>query len=174
MQRLGLNAIAELLVEGRHPKLYDHRKRKNCHQGKRELDGLGVDDALHRGLHQLKANEQHERCHDQAGKILVATVTVGVLGVGRPARQLKAQHAHDVRTGIGQVVHGVRHDRDRSRHHADGTLCNTKCHIGENAHHTCQRAHTRAIALCTLNNPLDHLYPPHVPLIYLLFKRIVV
>ena len=26
MQRLGLNAIAELLVEGRHPELYDHRK----------------------------------------------------------------------------------------------------------------------------------------------------
>ena len=36
MQRLGLNAIAELLVEGRHPELYDHRKSRDCHRGKRE------------------------------------------------------------------------------------------------------------------------------------------
>ncbi len=65
MQRIGLNAITELLVEGRHPQLYNHRKRQNCHQGKRELDRFGVDDALKRGLDKLKANQQHERRHDQ-------------------------------------------------------------------------------------------------------------
>ena len=110
MQRLGLNAIAEFLVEGRHPKLYDHRKRKDCHQGKRELDRFGVDDALNRGLDKLKADQQHERRHDQTREILVAAMAVRMLGVCRLARQLKAKHAHDVRAGIRQVVHSVRHD----------------------------------------------------------------
>ena len=160
MQRFGLNAIAELLVEGRHPELYNHRKRQNCHQGKRELDRFGVDDALNRGLHQFKANEKHERRHDQTREILVATVTVRMLGVRRLARQLKAQHAHDIRAGIGQVVHGIRHDRNRSRQHANCTLRSTKRNIGENTHHARQRAHTRTVALCALNNPLDHLHPP--------------
>ena len=162
------------MVERRHPQLNDHRQHQNRHQGKRELDGLGMNDALHRGLHQLKANEQHERRHDQTGEILVATVAVGVLGVCRLARQLKAQHAHDIRAGIGQVVHGVRHNRNRSRNHANGALRGTKRHIGNDTHHARQRAHACAIALCTLNNPFDHLYPPHVLLIYLLLKRIVV
>ena len=135
MQRLGLNAIAELLVEGRHPELYDHRKHENCHQGKRELDRFGVDDALNRGLHQLNANQQHERRHDQSREILVATVAVRMLGVGRLARQLKAQHAHDIRAGIGQVVHGIRHDRNRSRNHTDCALRSTKRNIGDNTHH---------------------------------------
>ena len=122
MQRLGLNAIAELLVEGRHPQLNDHRKRKYCHQGKRELDRFGVDNSLHRRFHQLNADEQHECRHDQSREILVATVAVRMFGVSRLARQLKAQHAHDIRAGIGQVVHGIRHDRNRSRQHANCTL----------------------------------------------------
>ena len=122
MQRLGLNAIAELLVEGRHPELYDHRKCQDCHQGKRELDRFGVDDALNRGLHQLNADQQHERRHDQTREILVAAMSVRMLGVGRLARQLKAQHAHDIRAGIGQVIHGIRHDRNRSRKHTNCAL----------------------------------------------------
>ena len=160
MQRLGLNTVTELLVEGRHPELYNHRKRQNCHQGKRELDRFGVDDALNRGLHQFNANQQHECRHDQTREVLVATVAVRMLGVGRLARQLKAQHAHDIRTGIGQVVHGIRHDRNRSRNHTDCALRSTKRNISENTHHARQRAHTRTIALRALNNPLDHLHPP--------------
>ena len=125
MQRLGLNAVTELLVESRHPQLYNHRKRQDCHQGKRELDRFGVDDALNRGLDKLKADHQHECRHDQTREILVATVAVRMLGVGRLARQLKAQHAHDIRAGIGQVVHGIRHDRNRSRKHTNCTLRRT-------------------------------------------------
>ena len=135
MQRLGLNAIAELLVEGRHPQLNNHRKRQDCHQGKRELDRFGVDDTLKRGLHQFKANEKHERRHDKTREVLVATMAVWMLGVGGLARQLKAQHAHDIRAGIGQVVHGICHDRNRTRNHTDGTLRSTKYHIGDNTHH---------------------------------------
>ena len=81
-----------------------------------------MDDALNRGLDKLKADQQHERRHDQTREILVATVTVRMLGVGRLARQLKAQHAHDIRAGIGQVVHGIRHNRNRSRQHANYAL----------------------------------------------------
>ena len=135
MQRLGLDTIAELLVEGRHPELYGHRKRQDCHQGKRELDRFGVDDALNRGLHQLNADQQHERRHDQTREILVAAMSVRMLGVRRLARQLKAQHAHDIRAGIGQVVHGIRHNRNRSRNHTNCTLRSTKRNIGDNTHH---------------------------------------
>ena len=41
MQRLGLNAITELLVEGRHPQLYNHRKHENCHQASENSTGSG-------------------------------------------------------------------------------------------------------------------------------------
>lgn len=160
MQRLGLNAIAELLVEDRHPQLYNHRKCQDCHQGKRELDRFRVDDTLNRGLHQFDANKQHERRHNQTREILVAAMSVRMLGVGRLARQPKAQHAHDIRAGIGQVVHGIRHDRNRSRQHANYALRSTKRNIGENTHHARQRAHARTVALRTTNNPLNHLYPP--------------
>ena len=165
MQRLGLNAIAELLVEGRHPELNNHRKHQDCHQGKRELDRFGVDDALNRGLHQLNANQQHERRHDQTREILVAAMSVRMLGVGRLARQLKAKHAHDVRADIGQVVHGVRHNRNRSRQHANCTLRSAKRNIGENTHYARQRSHARTVALRTTNNPLDH--PHQSPRYYL-------
>ena len=50
MQRLGLNTVAELLVEGRHPQLNDHRKQQDRNQGKRELNWLGMDDAFNRGF----------------------------------------------------------------------------------------------------------------------------
>ena len=94
-----------------------------------------MDDALNRGLHQLNANQQHKCRHDQTREILVATMAVRMLGVGRLARQLKAQHAHDIRAGIGQVVHGIRHNRNRTRNHTNGTLRSTKCNIGDNTHH---------------------------------------
>ena len=96
MQRLRLNTVTEFLVEGRHPQFNNHRKRQDCHQGKRELDGFGVDDTLKRGLHQFEADEQHECRHDQTREILVAAMAVRVLGVCRLACQLKAKHAHDV------------------------------------------------------------------------------
>ena len=114
VQRFGLNAVAELLVKRRHPQLYDHRQHKNRNQGKRELDGFGMDNSLCRGLNELNADKQYEGRHDQTRKILVTTMALRMLGVGGLARQLKAQNAHDVRTGIGKVVHGVRYDRNRA------------------------------------------------------------
>ena len=96
MQRIGLNTVTELLVEGRHPQLYNHRKRQDCHQGKRELDRFGVDDTLKRRLNQFESDQQHERRHDQTREILVAAMAVRMFGVCRLARQFKAQHAHDV------------------------------------------------------------------------------
>ena len=119
-----------------------------------------MDDALNRGLHQLNADQQHERRHDQTREILVAAMSVRMLGVRRLARQLKAQHAHDIRAGIGQVVHGIRHNRNRSRQHTNCALRSTKRNISENTHHARQRAHARTVALRTTNDPLDHLHQP--------------
>ena len=119
-----------------------------------------MDDALNRGLHQLNADQQHERRHDQTREILVAAMSVRMLGVGGLARQLKAQHAHDIRAGIGQVVHGIRHNRNRSRQHTNCALRSTKRNISENTHHARQRAHARTVALRTTNDPLDHLHQP--------------
>ena len=84
---------------------------------------------------------------------------------GGDARQLKAKHAHDVRAGIRQVVHSVRHNRNRSRQHANCTLRSAKRNIGENTHYARQRSHARTVALRTTNNPLDH--PHQSPRYYL-------
>ena len=93
-----------------------------------------MQDLVQRGLGQLKAHQQNQHGHGQAGQILDAAMAEGVIRIRLLPCQLKAQQGDKGASGVGEVVEGVGGDGDRAGEGAGKELPGEQQHIQRNAH----------------------------------------
>lgn len=80
----------------------------------------------------LQSDDKDENGNHQPGEIFVSAVTVGMLLIGGLGCQLEAQKADDAGGSVGQVVHRVRHNGNRSGQPSCGQLDDEQKDIGKN------------------------------------------
>ena len=136
----GLDHFAQTPVEQRHPQLHQYGTEHDGDRRVGEIHRAGVDDLVHGGAGQLKADHQYHRGHHEAGQVFVAGVTVGMVLIGGALRHVKAQHGDDGGGRVRKIVYGVRHDGYRSGHQAEDQLGEEQQAVAHDAHHARQLA----------------------------------
>ena len=71
--------LPERLVESRHPELHRDGGGEQSYRRRRDVDRLRVYNLGYGRLHKLRADEQNQRRHGEAGEVFVARVAVRVL-----------------------------------------------------------------------------------------------
>ena len=133
-ERGGVDALGQIPVKQVHPEF--HRNGSDQHQCRRqsEADRGGVENLIHRGFHQLHADD-HDQCrHTQAAQVFRPGVTVGVIRVGGLIRHPEADKGDDGTGGVGQVVHSVGGDGNRPGEGAHQKLEGKQQHVAHDAH----------------------------------------
>ena len=103
-----------------------------------------MENLVHRGFGQLRAHQQDQARHHQAGDVLHPPVAEGMARVGLFPRQAEAQQRHHRGARIRQVVEGVRRDGDGAAETACRQLSGEQQQVQGNANEAAQRAPSTA------------------------------
>ena len=117
-----VDETAELDVERAHPQLYEHGDRENTGQQRGKRDSRRVENAVERGLEELKADQHDDERHDKTRDVLGAAVAERMLGVRLAVRDLEANDGNHAGKAVGQVVERIGGNGNRARHQTDGQL----------------------------------------------------
>ena len=129
----GMDALAELGVEQRHPELDTDGNCQHDHDQNRKFDRLRVQDLAERAEGQLRADDENERRDHKTGKIFIPAVAVGVLVVGGLRRQLKAEQRYDGAGRVGEVIHRVGGDGNAAAERTGQQLARKQQQIAHDA-----------------------------------------
>ena len=143
-QSLGVDALADGLVEAAHPELDADGRRQHPHTEPAEHHCRRMQHFEHRFFQQRKPDGEDGDADHETRQIFVPGVAVGVLFVRTFGRQTEAHEAHHVGRGVREVVQGVGHDGDGAEQRPRRQLAQTEQEIAGHAHEAGQIAVGRA------------------------------
>ena len=111
-QSLGVDALADGLIEAAHPELDADGRRQHRHAEPAEHHRRGVEHLQDRFLQQRKPDGEDGDADHEAREVLIPGVTVGVLLVRAFGCQPEAHKAHHIGGSVRKVVQRVGHDGD--------------------------------------------------------------
>ena len=110
----GVDLFPDAAIIQAHIQLHEDRHRQDHHGDHTEIHRSRMQDLIKRGLDQLGTHQQNQAGHHQTGDVLHASVSEGMLRIGFASCQPEAQQRYERRSGVAQVVEGIRGDGNRA------------------------------------------------------------